>query len=113
MPHCVVEYSLELESKVKPSSLLNSVYKGALNSQLFEDADIKTRAVVFNHYMSGTTRQNFVHVTAKILSGRHVEQRNKLAQSILDQLNELFSCDVSLTVEVSEIERSSYAKVVK
>ena len=113
MPHCIVEYSKPLESEVELSSLLNSVFKGALNSQLFDAADIKTRALPFNHYISGILRQNFVHVTAKILSGRNVEQRNKLAQSILDQLNELFSSGVSLTVEVYEIERSSYAKVVK
>ena len=60
--------------------------------------------------MSGTIRQNFVHVTARIFSGRNMEQRNKLAQSILDQLNELFSSEISLTAEVCEIEKSSYIK---
>lgn len=113
MPHCIIEYSKSLESEVEPSRLLNSVFEGALNSQLFEAADIKTRALPFNHYMSGTIRQSFVHVTAKILSGRNVEQRNSLAKSILDQLSELFFSEVSLTVEICEIERSSYAKVIK
>ena len=113
MPHCIVEYSKPLALKVEPPSLLQAVFKGALNSQLFDAADIKTRALAFDHFMTGTDRQDFVHVTAKILSGRHIEQRKELAKRILDQLNALFSSGVSLTVEVCEIEKDTYTKMVK
>ena len=113
MPHCEIEYSEPLAAEVSPSKLLNAVLQGAVNSDLFETDDIKTRAIAFNHYLTGKTAQEFVHVTAKILSGRNVEQRSRLAQSILSELNPLFLSPVSLTIEVVEMEKTSYAKVIK
>ena len=113
MPHCIIEYSQELEEQVEPSALLSSVYHGALESELFSENDIKVRALAFNHFTTGNLRQNFVHVTVKILSGRNLEQRKKLTQLILAKLNELFSNAISLTVEITEIEKESYAKSIK
>ena len=113
MPHCVIEYSELLATEVPPAKMLNAVFQGAVNSGLFEIGDIKTRAIAFNHYLTGKTPQEFVHVTAKVLSGRNAEQRCRLAQSILSELTPLFLSPVSLTVEVVEMEKASYAKVVK
>jgi len=108
MPHCIIEHSNDLAQL----SLLNAVYDGAKRSQLFGDADIKTRTIGFDHYQSGPTKESFVHVTAKILSGRSLEQRTMLAQLILAELEKLSLTATSLTVEVLEIEKASYAKVV-
>ena len=38
MPHCIIEYSNGLDD----SNLIDSVHKGALNSQLFAENDIKS-----------------------------------------------------------------------
>ena len=113
MPHCIIEYSQELKNKVIPKQLMGSVFAGAFNSKLFEADDIKTRIIPFQHYLSGGHKQNFVHVTLKILSGRNLEQRKALSNSVLAELNKIISTSVSLTVEVIEIEKESYSKVVK
>lgn len=108
MPHCIIEYSKGLDD----SKLINSVHKGALNSHLFDEHHIKTRGMVFTNYKVSSTIQAFVHVTTKILSGRTVEQRSTLSHSILAELQKLNYSSASLTVEVIEIERESYAKEV-
>jgi 5-carboxymethyl-2-hydroxymuconate isomerase len=113
VPHCIIEYSQELDAEVEPSTLLSSVFYGALETGLFSENDIKVRALAFNHFTTGNLRQNFVHVTVKILSGRNLEQRKNLTQLILVKLNELFSNSISLTVEITEIEKESYAKNIK
>jgi len=113
VPHCIIEYSQELETEVEPSTLLCSVFYGALESELFSENDIKVRALAFNHFTTGNSLQNFVNVTVKILSGRNLEQRKKLTQLILAKLNELYSKSISLTVEITEIEKESYAKSIK
>lgn len=89
------------------------MYQGTLASDLFEPQDIKTRTQSFSEYQAGEVKESFVHITAKILSGRNLEQRRALSQSILSQLESLNLCRISLTVEVVEIEKESYAKVVK
>lgn len=108
MPHCIIEHSKNLE----PSKLIDAVYQGARKSQLFENDDIKTRTIGFDNYQSGSVKSSFVHVTTKNLSGRNLEQRSMLSQLILSELESLSFISTSLTIEVVEIERESYAKVV-
>ncbi|EPJ52485.1 MAG: hypothetical protein OFPI_13490 [Osedax symbiont Rs2] len=108
MPHCIIEHSDDLDDQ----QLINAVFEGTLASGLFEEHDIKTRSQAFIHYQSARSRQSFVHVSAKLLDGRTLQQRAKLSQAILAQLQQLHLSAVSLTVEVLEIETASYAKVV-
>ena len=110
MPHCIIEYSQDIEAK--PTSLINAVFQGALKSQLFEENHIKTRTIAFDNYQVGALKESFIHVTARILSGRTVEQRSMLSQSILTTLAELNLSSVTMTVEVVEMERDSYAKKI-
>ena len=112
MPHCTVEYSDTLATAVSPKELLKSVYLGALNSKLFIADDIKSRLIPFQHFASGTLNQNFIHVVVKILSGRTSEQRKLLSNSVLTELTKLSLSSISLTVEIIEIEKSSYSKIV-
>lgn len=110
MPHFIIEYSKDLKSELDPLALLRSVYDSALESSLFSEDDIKVRAIAFEHYCVGRSRQNFVHVTIRMLSGRNLEQRTSLSDLILVKLNQMLSGSISVTVEVSEIEKASYAK---
>ncbi len=107
MPHCIIEHSLDVEQ----TQLINAVYQGTLKSELFEDDDIKTRSMAFDNYQTGSVKKSFIHVTAKILSGRTLEQRSMLSQSIMSELKKLKYSSITLTVEVIEMERDSYAKV--
>ncbi len=113
MPHCVIEYSKELESYVNPKDLLSAVYAGALASGLFSAPDIKVRAIAFDNFVTGDTDRQFVHVTTKILSGRSLERRAELSNAILAKLTELLKNPISITVEISEIENAAYAKIIK
>ncbi|QSV15171.1 MULTISPECIES: 5-carboxymethyl-2-hydroxymuconate Delta-isomerase [Photobacterium] len=112
MPHCVIEYSKELEKKVSPQTLISHVYQGALASDLFEGPDIKTRTLSYEHHQTGDERLDFIHVSVRILSGRTDVQKQALSHSVLSQLQSLSLQSVSLTVEILDIDRSSYAKHV-
>lgn len=108
MPHCIVEFGGDLNAH----ALLETVFSGAQQSGLFAAADIKLRAQPCKYFFSGAGKQAFVHVSARILSGRSLEQRQLLSQRILQSLMALNLSNCSLTVEVIEMERESYAKVV-
>lgn len=108
MPHCIIEYSSDIT--IKASVLMSVVFEGALASNLFEEDHIKTRAIAYEHYQKGTTRDKFLHVSVRILSGRTLEQRMLLSGKVLEKLDALGLKLVTITVEVIEMERESYVK---
>jgi len=110
VPHCVIEHSANIDG----NTLISSVYKGALESSLFEaqGSDIKIRALSYSNYQTGSVDIDFVHVTLKILSGRSIEKKSMLTQLVLEQLKTLSMSNCSISVEVSDIDRDSYAKIV-
>lgn len=63
-------------------------------------------------YQSGSIKKAFIYVTVKILSGRNLEQKKSLSNLILSQLTTIDFPSTLLTVEVVEIEKESYARVM-
>ena len=110
MPHCVIEHSDNINGKI----LIEAVHSGALASELFEPtgSDIKVRATSFSQYKTGVVDLNFVHVTLKISSGRTSEQKAMLSNTVLSNLRSLSLTNCSISVEVQDIDRASYAKVI-
>lgn len=110
MPHCVVEYSDRLDAK----PILAAVFDGASQSALFEPGgtDIKVRAQPYQQHISGAEHRDFIHVQLRILSGRNLAQKQHLSQCVLEQLLKLDLTSCSHTVEVIDIDRTSYAKKV-
>ena len=107
MPHCIVEHSDNFE----PSILMESVFKGALSSGLFQYKDIKVRAMPYLHFQLGNKRNAFIHVSLKILSGRSAQQKQSLSQGVLEVLLTLGFNSASITVEVIDIDKASYQKI--
>ena len=110
MPHCVIEHSANIDG----NTLIPLVHKGALESNLFqaEGSDIKIRALSYSNYQTGSVDINFVHVTLKILSGRNAQQKSMLTQLVLEQLKTLSMINCSISVELADIDRANYAKVI-
>lgn len=110
MPHCIIEYSNGVEHQATPEQLIEKVQQGANYSELFEPEHIKVRAIGYQHSQTGIADKGFVHVTAKILSGRTLSQRQMLSGKILETLQSMSLKELSITVEVVEMERDSYSK---
>lgn len=110
MPHCIIEYSQDMESIVQPVKLVEAVHKGVTNSDLFETSHIRIRAVPYENYISGYQVDYFVHTTLKILSGRNQQQKKTLSELVLRELEEIGLSAISITIEVADIERETYVK---
>jgi 5-carboxymethyl-2-hydroxymuconate isomerase len=110
MPHCIVEYSAKITENLPVEQLMHAVYKGANQSELFTPCDIKVRAAAFDDFYLPGSEQVFVHVNLKILSGRDLSQRKSLSEGVGNQLERLGIENAAITVEVTVIEKESYAK---
>jgi len=112
MPHCVIDYSRDIAGQIEIEALLEAVHLGAMDSDLFPEYDIKTRALGYQHHRTGQTRDSFVHVALHLLSGRSDEQKCMLSESVLARIEPLLPRVVSVSVEVYDTHRESYRKRV-
>lgn len=112
MPHCIIEYSKNLENKLSIKELVSLVHGSVFASELFEESSIKTRAIEFTYYQTGLSDSPFIHITLKILQGRDHQQKKDLTKLVSDKVSEVLQPPVSLTVEVMDIEKVSYKKRV-
>jgi 5-carboxymethyl-2-hydroxymuconate isomerase len=112
MPHCIIEYAKELEQTLAINELLLVVHQAVVASQLFERQSIKSRAIAYEHYLTGGEKKPFIHITLRILLGRNHQQKKDLTELVLDKLRELVKPAISLSVEVMDIEKISYKKLV-
>jgi len=112
MPHIIIDYSQDIAGQIEMEALLDAVHRGAMESGLFPEYDIKTRATGYQHHRTGQTRDSFVHVAVHLLSGRNDEQKAMLSECVLACVEPLLPQVVSVSVEIYDIHRDSYRKRV-
>ena len=112
MPHCIIDYSPDIAGQIEIEALLDAVHLGAMDSDLFPEYDIKTRAQGYEYHRTGQTRDSFVHVALHLLSGRSAEQKSMLSECVLARIEPLLPRVVSVSVEIVDIHRESYRKRV-
>jgi len=112
MPHCIIDYSEDVADGVAIDDLIETVHRGAMDSGLFPEYDIKTRALAFNQHRTGQTRDSFVHVAIHLLSGRSDEDKAMLSEAVLARIEPMLSRVVSVGVEIIDMHRASYRKRV-
>ena len=110
MPHFVAEYSRGIESVCPPREVMECLHSAALESGLFAEAAIKVRLVPVEHYLVGGKIVPFVHVTASILDGRSLDQKQDLTSLVLKRLKDQLGDALSITVDVRDTVRATYAK---
>jgi 5-carboxymethyl-2-hydroxymuconate isomerase len=115
MPHLVIEYSANLHGFDAAATL--AACNGFLaDTGHFGEADIKSRVVRHEHFLVGTRAEGrgFVHATLRLLSGRPENVKQALSRGVLEALQASFAkpegMDVQLSVQLQDMERSTYAK---
>jgi 5-carboxymethyl-2-hydroxymuconate isomerase len=114
VPHITVEYSANLEDRISPQRLVETIHHAALATGLFEIGAVRTRAARRDVYCVADEdpANGFIAVIARIGQGRDMEARGQLANAILSVLKaeteEISKTrGLGLTVEVQEIQPPS------
>ena len=108
MPHCIIEYSHELSTKINIKTLMQELYSSMCASNLFSSDSIKIRAKKYEDYLL-SNKQGFVHISLYILNTR--SEKQNLATSIQTSLlKQITSLDISLTTAIFELDQQTYQK---
>ena len=102
MPHLIIEYARPLENDLDIQTLAETAFDGAVESELFTPANIKSRCHPVDAYWIGGEKQNFIHVNVKLLPGRTEEQKKMLSQKVFDAIKN-FVGDIKTSVEVHDL----------
>jgi 5-carboxymethyl-2-hydroxymuconate isomerase len=111
MPHIIVEYSDNLESKMSIRTLVDDIHQTVVKSGLFDLAAVRTRAMPRTIYRiaDGKPENAFIHIIARIRQGRSVEDRRRLGTMLLEAAKQAVAKlpappPIGFTVEVYEME---------
>jgi 5-carboxymethyl-2-hydroxymuconate isomerase len=110
MPHLIIEFSYGQVGDEQIESMLDAVHRAAAETTLFDESHIRVRAIPVEFYRIGGQRHHFIHLQCRIHTGRDNAQKRYLSEALLQTLKSRQWPAVSITVEVVELERESYAK---
>ena len=88
MPHLIVEYSANVESRIDLDALLDRLHGTAIESGMFPVGGIRVRAYRAEHYRIADCAPDnaFVHVTAIVGAGRSLDRRAEVSRLLFDAL---------------------------
>ena len=112
MPHIIVEYAEMLVDEAEVDAMLRTVHQTIADSGLFKANQIKTRAYPFQGFTNAGGKSPYIHIQARIKSGRNANNKKRLGEVILSGLSTLNIPASVITVEIIDMDRVSYGKYV-
>lgn len=112
MPHIIIEYPAHLADDLDIENILKTVHHSIADSGLFKANQIKTRAYPFQQFTNAGGNEPYIHIQARIKSGRDAENKKRLGEEILLGLSKLNISVSVITVEIIDMDRGSYGKHV-
>lgn len=117
MPHLTLEYSSNVVIDADLVSLFADLHDILEQTGGVRRDNCKSRARMADDFLvgSGGRRDAFVHLDIRLLDGRSVDVRQRIARQARDVLTTRFAksataLDLQVTVEVREIDRRFYSK---
>ncbi len=111
MPHIVVEYSRDLEKNLDVPNLLKELHLDLVSRDTIAREHVKTYALPIDLCEVGfdETPNSMLHVILKLLPGRSVDLKTEMVTGLRSIVDKYVS-DISVTVEVQELEAETYSK---
>lgn len=112
MPHIIVEYQEGIANDDEVDVVLRTIHQSIADSGLFKANQIKARAYSFRNFTNGGQKDPYIHIQARIKSGRDDDNKKRLGDVILSGLAALDIPASVVTVEIIDMDRNSYGKFV-
>lgn len=110
MPHIIVEYPRQQAVEENIGTLLKAIHHAISGSDLFKADQIKTRAYPFVDFTNAGGGDPYIHIQARIKSGRDADNKKQLSEVILSACKPLTIPVSVITVEIIDMDRDAYGK---
>lgn len=114
MPNLVMEYSNSVDERVNVQGLLEDLHQVVLHCGLFDTGSVKSRALRCHNWLIGDEDDSvdFIHISFELLDGRTPEQKRELSRQLMDILQQQAGHVRSLTVNIRDMDKESFQKVI-
>lgn len=110
MPHIIIEYEQTLLNDSRANEMLQSIHEAIAHSGIFKADQVKTRAYPFRIHTNAGRQNPYIHIQARIKSGRDADNKKQFGQVILSAFEKLDINASVVTVEIIDMDRDSYGK---
>ena len=110
MPHIIVEYPEGIVDDKSVSVVLQTIHQSIADSGLFKADQIKARAYPFRQFTNAGGNDPYIHIQARIKSGRNADNKKRLSDVVMAGLAPLNLQVAVVTVEIIDMDRDSYGK---
>jgi 5-carboxymethyl-2-hydroxymuconate isomerase len=110
MPHFVIEYARQLEDRVAIDEVMRTIFEAGARSGVMNPADIKVRAIPYDHFRPEGGIDAFLHLTVSLLEGRSDRQKEDLATAVRAALAALLPDVGSISIDVRDMNPVAYKK---
>lgn len=117
MPHLFLEYTDNLRDTVEIPSLFLSIHQALVEVGDFRMSDFKSRALLHRNFLigDGSSDQAFVNLDIRTFPGKSDLMKRAISEAALAALATRFpktlaTCDCDISVQISELDRQSYAR---
>jgi 5-carboxymethyl-2-hydroxymuconate isomerase len=111
MPHQIIEYSANLESRIDIESIVDGLHETAMGIDGLPVGGLRTRAAKREHYQVADRHPDnaFIHVILKLGHGRPLEKRRAFGEALFAALCELLepvtsTSPLAISFEIQEID---------
>lgn len=111
MPHQIIEYSANLDTKLDIQGLVTALHEAAAKIDALPVGGLRTRAVARQHYRiaDGHADNGFISVMLRVAPGRSLEVRKAAGEQLFATLCEFVeptfaASPLSLAYEVQELD---------
>lgn len=112
MPHCLIEYSKNIETSIHSDKLLDTVFDTVASSPLFAPENVSARLYPHQVFREGNGKNHFINVVIKLYPGRTDEQKTELTRQVGEAIQQLGLTDVLISCECSETHKVSMHRAV-
>ncbi|WP_207796593.1 5-carboxymethyl-2-hydroxymuconate Delta-isomerase [Sphingomonas oleivorans] len=105
----MIECPASIEAAVDLDILVKTVHDAADSTGIFTPGDVKSRLKVYQHDMVGGRKDDYVHVTIGLLSGRTDDQKKALSSAVARAVCELLPNVHFISVDVRDFCLETYS----
>lgn len=110
MPHFVIEYSRDVETRYDMGDVMDLAFESGVSTGVMQAKDIKVRARPYDHYRMPDKGDSFLHVTVFLLAGRTDAQKEKVSLTLCEDLSALLTTVSSVSVDIRDMNTTAYKK---